>query len=161
MLPALTLVLLGQFIPGTKLVTAPEPPLTPPSTLVWRTDDVLGRGADRSFIATGTRAGQRYRLKATGVCKWEGTPVYFVGGPPGRVFRRTGHIFGIDFRVQLGGSPDKQILEVGAHRPEETALDFVADHDDVPLRIFDNWDLPKGVTCTIDGIEVVSAPASP
>jgi hypothetical protein len=154
---AIGLLVFGQFIPGTKLVTEPEAP--PERPFYWTTPDVLGRGADRTFVIKGTRAGGRYRFQATGVCKWEGIPMHFVGGPPHRMFRRTGHIFGIDFRIQFGSSPEKVILNVGTNRPEQTALDFVADRDDVAVRVFDNWDLPKGVTCSIDGIGVLSAPA--
>lgn len=156
MMSLVTLVVLGQFIPGTKLV--PDPPAPPPNLLVWRTDDVLGKGVNRTLVAKGTRAGQRYRFHATGVCKWEGTPIYFLGGPPGRMFRRSSSIFGIDFRVQFGATGERQLLNVGSSRPEETNLEFVADTDDAQIRVFDNWDLPKGVVCTIEGLEVLTAP---
>lgn len=156
MISLVGMLLLGQFIPGTRLVTEPEAP--PERPFYWASPDVLGKGVDRVFVIKGTKAGQRYRFQATGVCKWEGTPVYFVGGPPGRTFRHTGTIFGIDFRVQFGASAEKVLLNVGAHRPERTAIDFVADRDDVQIRVFDNWDLPKGVQCTLDDLGVVTAP---
>ncbi len=156
MMSLVGLMLLGQFVPGTKLVTEPEAPA--PRPFYWSTPEVLGRGVDRTFVIKGTRAGQRYRFQATGVCRWEGTPVYFVGGPVGRSFRKTGHIFGIDFRVLFGASGEKRLLTVGTNRPEQSAIDFVAERDDEVVRVLDNWDLPKGVTCTIDAIGVVSAP---
>ena len=82
MISALSLLVLGQFIPGTRLGTPAES--LPPRSLVWSTADVLGKGVDRTLVATGTKAGQRYQFHAVGVCKWEGTPILIFNenGPP-------------------------------------------------------------------------------
>lgn len=129
----------------------------PPGDLVWSTSETLGRGVDRTFVVPGTRKGARYLFKARGVCQWEPIqfPVRFAWPPV--VVQRRSTIFGIDFRVVFGAN-DPRLLAVGDGKPERSAIAFVADRDDVTVRIYDNWELPRGVDCTIDGIELVVAP---
>ena len=123
-----------------------------PGDLIWQSSEALDKGANRTFVAVGTRRGTRYLFRARGVCE---TRVWTRNGWTVRA--RSESIFGIDFRITFG-SGEKQVLNVGDKKPEQTELAFVADGDDVPIRIRDNWDLPEKVSCTVDGFEVVVAP---
>ncbi len=123
-----------------------------PGDLVWSTDEVLAKGTDHTFTAKGTRKGGRYLFKARGECKWEPMVVWMVRRWV--YVRRQRPIFGITFKVAFG-SGEAVLLKVGENRPESNAIEFVADRDDLPIRVMDTWDLPKGVVCTVDGIQVV------
>ena len=124
--------------------------------LVWSVADRVGKGADRTFIATGTRKGTRYVFRARGQCWWAPLTLMTEQGPIVR--ERPNRIFGIDFRVTFGAD-EKRFMEVGEKEPLQTEVSFVADRDDVPVRIVDAWELPEQVSCAVDGIEVVAAPA--
>ena len=126
-----------------------------PGDLVWQTADQLEKGTNRTFVAVGTQKGGRYLFRARGVCD---VKVWTHTGRGWTIRSQSERIFGIDFRVTLG-SGAKQILNVGDKKPEQTELAFVADRDDVPIHIQDSWELPEKVSCTIDGVEVVVAPA--
>src|SRR5262245_22498651 len=115
--------------------TTEAPPATK-SDLVWSTPDVLGKAVDKTLVATGTKKGGRYVFHARGVCRWEGISLYTQFGMWNR--SRIGSIFGIDFRVTFG-SGERKHMSVGDRRPEQTELTFVADADDVPIRITDAW----------------------
>ena len=121
--------------------------------VVWRTSQTLQKGDDTTFIAKGTRKGRRYVFHARGVCGW---PSKYGCARRGNVTLGRGDIFGIEFRVTIGRG-DHQFLNVGTKKPELTELEFVADSNDVPIRLEDHWDLPDKVTCTIDQIEVRAA----
>jgi hypothetical protein len=125
-----------------------------PGRVVWSTGDTLRSGDDRTFTAKGTVKGQSYVFRASGQCKWEPKVIR----TRRRVIRRDrpDRIFGIDFRVEFGNQ-EKRFLEVGEAETLETELEFVADSDDMKLRVFDAFKLPDKVHCTIHGIQIVSA----
>ena len=144
MVPALLLVVLAG-------------PLSPrPGELVWSTTEQVGKSADRTFVATGTRKGNRYVFRARGQCWWPPLTINTKYGPIVR--ERPDRIFGIDFRVIIGDD-EKRFMDVGERTPQQTELPFVADRDDVTVHIVDAWELPAQVGCAVDGIEVVVAPA--
>ncbi|MBL8952150.1 MAG: hypothetical protein JNK82_15315 [Myxococcaceae bacterium] len=159
--PLTLLVLAGGFEVGDEAAKKPTGSVKTDSvtgepaaeTAVWKTSEVVEKGGDKTFTATGTKKGVTYVFKARGFCvnpsrtPWLGT---VRRGRPDR-------IFGIDFRVTFGGG-ERQLMNVGERRPLDTALTFTADADDVAIRIEDYWELPKSVSCTIDGIEVVLSP---
>src|SRR6185295_5467514 len=151
MLPALLVCLsfgAGFEVGDTK---SPPPPAAKKADLVWSTSEVVEKAGDRTFVAAGTKKGERYVFHARGVCVWQSIALWTQFGPVRRA--RIGRIFGIDFRVQFGAG-EKKMMNVGERRPEQTELTFVADSDDVAIRITDAWDLPEKVLCTVDGIEV-------
>lgn len=126
---------------------------------VWATGEALGKGADRTFKAKGTKKGATYRLRARGQCTWPVQEVRTVDeeGRESLVKRQKKEaIFGIDFRVKIGAQ-GHQFLEVGDQKPLETDLQFVADADDVAIRVYDNWESKDEVLCTLDQIRVVRA----
>ena len=126
-----------------------------PGELVWSTDEVLTKGASRTYTARGTRKGEPYLFRARGECRNERRPIYSYWGP---IYRdRPDRIFGIDFRVEFG-QQHHQFLEVGEAKVEQTEIRFIADRDDVSVHVFDGgFGLPDHVMCAIDGLEVVSA----
>ena len=126
-----------------------------PGDLIWSSGERLEKGANRTFVVTGTRKGQKYLFRARGECRWLPLKVRTKHGFIDR--ERTERIFGIDFRATLGSS-DKQFLNVGERVPEQTEFTFVADRDDVPVHLEDAFQLPEHVICAIDGLEVVVAP---
>lgn len=147
--PLILVVLAGGFEVGGDTKVAQTK-----SQLVWSTSELVEKGGDKTFTATGTRKGHRYLFRARGFCAWQGISLW------GLVTRqRIGRIFGIDFRVTFGAA-ERKIMNVGERKPEQTELELVADSDDVAIRITDSWPLPAGVYCVVDGIEVVT-PASP
>src|SRR4051812_3734581 len=93
----LALTLRAGFEVGDPKAPAPAPKKT---ELVWSTNEVVEKGGDRTFTATGTRRGQRYTFRARGVCVWQSITLYTRYGLVRR--ERIGEIFGIDFRVMLG-----------------------------------------------------------
>ncbi len=123
---------------------------------MWSTAEQVGRAANRTFVATGTRKGNRYLFRARGQCWWAPLTIMTRQGPIVRP--RTDRIFGIDFRV-IFGADDKRFLNVGERVPAQTELSFIADRDDVPVHIVDAFELPEQVGCAVDGFEVVAAPA--
>lgn len=126
-----------------------------PGDLVWRTTEVVEKGGDKTFMATGTRKGHRYVFRSRGLCQRKQWPVWVPYGMPRRPYRQE-WMFGLDFRVTFGGQPSRG-LEVGEGKPAKTELTFTADRDDLPIRIEDHWEQPAGVQCTIDDLQVVVA----
>ena len=126
-----------------------------PGDLVWSTDEVLTKGASRTYNLKGTRKGEPYIFRARGECRWLPRQIYSYWGP---IYReRPDRIFGIDFRVEFG-QQQHQFLEVGEAKIEQTEIRFVADRDDMSLHVYDGgFGLPDHVVCAIDGLEVVSA----
>src|SRR5690348_12881330 len=104
-----------------------------PGRVVWSTGEVLGSGGDRTFIAKGTRRGQAYVFRARGQCKWE--PKLLRGRYRNIYRERPDRIFGIDFRVELGGQ-EKRFLDVGDAETTESEIKFVADSDDLKVHVF-------------------------
>lgn len=127
---------------------------TPPGQLVWSTPDQLTKGSSRTFIAKGTRKGNQYVFRARGECRW--LPRQLVT-EFGFVFtrERPERIFGIDFRVKFGQQAHR-FLEVGERVPAQSELVFVADQDDVSVHVADVFELPEGVVCTVDELEIVA-----
>lgn len=152
MLAPLTLLILGGGfeVGGDAKAEAPAAP-----AFVWRATEIVEKGGDKTFVATGTKKGHAYLFRARGVCIYQSLSLWSQWGLVRR--QRVGRIFGIDFRVTFGAG-ERQIMSVGERKPEQTELAFTADSDDVAIRIQDNWELPPQVSCTIDGIEVVQAP---
>jgi hypothetical protein len=124
-----------------------------PGTVVWKSNDTLKEGADKTFIAKGTRKGTTYVFKARGLCKWQPKRLRTRRGSIKR--DRPDRIFGIDFRVMFG-EQEKQFLEVGEAESLETSLVFVADQNDMRVRVFDAFELPDKVDCKIDGLQIVT-----
>lgn len=124
--------------------------------LVWHSPERIEKGASRTFVATGTRKGQKYLFRARGECRW--LPRQIITRRGVIVRERADRIFGIDFRVSFG-SDERRIMSVGERAPQQTELTFIADRDDVPVHVFDSWDLPEQVVCSVDGFEIVTAPA--
>ena len=124
-----------------------------PGTPVWASQETLTKGANRTFVAKGTRAGQTYVFRARGQCKWQPK---ILRTRRGRIKRdRPDGIFGIDFRVKFG-EQEKRFLDVGEGEPLDSALVFVADEDDVKVRVFDAFELPDKVDCKIDKLQIVT-----
>src|SRR5439155_26495537 len=94
------------------------------SDLVWSTPDILSKGSDRTFTATGTRKGQRYRFRARGVCSWG--PMTVWTGRSWVTRSSTSPVFGIDFRASFG-SDQRRILNVGSGKSERSEIIFTAD----------------------------------
>ena len=152
------------------LLLSADPPKERPGDLVWATPESLQKGGDRTFMALGTREGHRYIFRARGRCDRDpivtlSTVAPLQGGParglPIAVIRpQPEPIFGIDFRVIFGSLPHR-FLNMGEGKPEQTELTFIADRDDLPIRLSDHWELPKSVKCTVDNFEIVVAPPEP
>lgn len=107
--------------------------------------------------------GQAYVFKATGRC--DRALREFVDEDPespgfGNTLRvkpvdTRGPVFGLDFRVQFGSQPSRSLgVEVGAD--DENAIEFVADADDEIIRVFDESNAAKEVSCTVGGFSVVA-----
>src|SRR5262245_38700619 len=105
------------------------------SAFVWRTQEIVEKAGDKTFTAAGTKKGNRYVFHARGVCTWQSISLWTGYGMVRR--QRIGNIFGIDFQVTIGNG-DKKFMNVGARRPEITEVTFVADSDDVKIRVRDN-----------------------
>jgi hypothetical protein len=131
--------------------TRPPPP--PKNLLVWRADDVVEKGGDKTFIAFGTRKGGHYVFRARRECTQQAVAVYTGYGVVWR--RHSSDIFGIDFRITFGQG-EKLIMNVGNRKPEQTELAFTATEDNVQIRIRDNWELPRTVSCLVDDIQVLT-----
>jgi hypothetical protein len=133
--------------------------------LVWTTSAVVVKGGDQTFAVKGTLQGHRYVFRARGMCRreprqmmlWVPTGSHGVGFWNFMWRERRDAIFGIDFRVAFGAE-EPQVLRVGENKPDQSEIAFVADRDDVPIRVLDHWDLAKDVTCAIDNLQVVAAP---
>jgi hypothetical protein len=127
----------------------------PGGRVVWKTSDHVDRGADRTFVAKGTKKGGAYTFRSAGFCERR------------RAYRRNGWvrsapledshsmIFGIDFRVSIGGG-DPQVLRTSDTDVETTEISFTSPSDDVSIRVFDKSDTTANLACHIRNIQVVA-----
>jgi hypothetical protein len=114
--------------------------------------EAVGLGQERAFVVDALRPGELYLFRARGVCSRESLTCELT---PRLVQRTHGRIVGVDFAVEVGRQPPRQ-LSAGHNEPEDNELTFVADAEEIQIRIFDRSRSPEpGVSCTFDGFEVV------
>lgn len=107
--------------------------------------------------------GRTYVFKATGRCD-RSLREFVDENPESPGFGNTirvkpvdtrGPVFGLDFRVQFGSQASRSLgVDVGAD--DESKVEFVADADDQVIRVFDESNAAKEVTCTVGGFSVVA-----
>ena len=127
----------------------------PSGQVVWQANGEVGRQADKTFNAKGTKKGTAYVFRADGECekqrryrRYWGTRAAVLNDPEAMQF-------GIDFRVSIGGG-EPQVLRTGQGEADTTHIDFVAPHDNVSIRVFDKSDADNAIKCHIRQIEVVT-----
>jgi len=110
-------------------------------------------GESRQFQLKGARAGQEYVFSASGECTRKAKKKAGRGKVREDPKRS---IFGVDFAVQFGQQAPRQ-LHPGQHKTEETTLRFVADEDDVAIRVFDRSSVDDDVRCSVSNFSVDAA----
>jgi tetratricopeptide (TPR) repeat protein len=115
-------------------------------------DGTLSLGADRTFNARGLRKGTSYVFRASGQCSREDRVIMVDTNVAIRRERKES-IFGIDFAVQFGTHDPRQ-LSAGQYQQDFNQIEFIADAEEMPIRVFDRSTVDRGVVCTLTGFTV-------
>lgn len=112
----------------------------------------VGNGGEKIFTAK-VKKGSSYVFTASGQCTRSATKKKRRGS---RMYEDpTRDIYGIDFAVQIGSMPPKQ-LSVGQFKVERSEIPFVAEEDKLPIRVFDRSSVESGVKCSVTDFSVRS-----
>jgi len=130
----------------------------PSNHVVWHTGDRVSRAGDRTFSAKGTKKGQPYVFRSIGSCQKHRNIRRAWGVRAAPLEDPEAMVFGIDFRVSIGGG-DPVVLRTGESEQtgeETTAIPFTASADNVSIRVFDRSDASQPMNCYIHGIAVTT-----
>lgn len=132
------------------LEQAPAVNAGPPVTIPLR--GKVSNGGEKVFTAK-LRKGAAYVFTANGICTRSATKKKRRGS---RLYEDpTRDIYGIDFAVQLGSLPPKQ-LSVGQFKSERSEIPFIAEGDRISIRVFDRSSVEPGVKCSVTDFSVRS-----
>ncbi len=111
----------------------------------------VGVGGEKVFTAK-VKKGQSYVFTANGQC----TRAAKKKKARSRMYEDpTRDIYGIDFAVQIGTMPPKQ-LSVGQFKTEKSEIPFIAEDDKLPIRVFDRSSVESGIKCSVTDFVVRS-----
>ena len=114
--------------------------------------EIVSLGEEQTFTATGLHPSQLYVLRAYGFCENEAERACDLRAAR-FIPERRAPIAGVDFSVQFGGQEPRPLV-AGVDGPERNELSFVADSEEMEIRVFGQSAVDEGVRCTFSGFVV-------